>query len=354
MYNMLLLLVELGCHVRFWAADLDDRGDYAHVLEQNGIELVRTRWPAQALRWWYEHGEALDIVVLSRLPVALPNVRLARRYAAQALLVFDTVDLHFLRMARGAALHEDREEAVLAEEMRRDELALMGKADLTLVVSEFERNLLRELAPSVDVRVLSNIHSVHGSTAPFSARSGLLFLGNFEHMPNLDAAQWLIGEIMPRLRALSFVTTLHIVGSAADQALAGCDDEHVVVHGFVQDLEPIFRQVRLAVAPLRYGAGVKGKINMAMSRGVPVVTTTIGAEGMGLVDRRDALIADDPDAFSQAIVDLCTDEQLWCNLSMHGLENVRRHFSPALARGVLQDILTLSATRSGSIHHSDG
>jgi GT2 family glycosyltransferase len=344
MFNMLVLLRELGCHVQFWATTATDCDDDARMLEQQGIELIVTPSRAQALGWWYAHGSSLDLVVLSRLPVALSSLRLARRYAAQAAVIFDTVDLHFLRIARGAAMHGSSTEAAWAEELRHSELGLMRQADLTLVVSEYERNLLRELVPVVEVQVLSNVHPVHGRQAPFVSRKGLLFLGNFEHEPNIDAVRWMIEEIMPRLRERLAGVVLHVVGYAGIEALEGCTSEDVHVHGFVADLEPVLRDVKLALAPLRYGAGVKGKINMAMSHGVPVVTTPIGAEGMALINRRDAMIADGREAFVDAIAELYENEQLWMTLSENGLENVRCYFSVEAARLALQRIL---ATKPG-------
>ncbi len=339
MFSMLLLLRELGCHVLFWATAASASDSYARALEQHGVELVLARSRGAALRWWYARGGELDIVLLSRLPVAMAAIRLTRRYAARAMLVFDTVDLHFLRIARGAALHESREEAAWAEDLRRNELGLMRKVDLTLVVSEYERRLLQELVPQAHVQVLSNVHPVHGSKVPFARRAGLMLLGNFQHEPNVDAARWLIDEILPRLRDRLPGVTLHIVGHAADEALPDCACAGVKVHGFVADLEPILREVRLALAPLRYGAGVKGKISMAMSYGVPIVTTSIGAEGMGLINRCDAMIADTAAAFADAIAELYGDEALWLGLSEQGMENVRRHFSPAAARDVLERVL---------------
>ena len=342
--NILLLLRELGCHVQFWAIHAADRDDTARMLEQHGIELIVASSREEALHWWHARGADLDLVLLSRLPVALGSMRMARRYAAQAMVIFDTVDLHFLRIARGAALHGDSDEAAWAEELRKSELDLMRQSDLTLVVSEYEKNLLHELVPDVVVKVLSTIHPIHGRKAPFAARGGLLFLGNFEHEPNIDAARWLVEEIMPQLRTRLTGVILHIVGYAGIEALAGCASEDVLVHGFVADLEPVLRSMKLALAPLRYGAGVKGKINMAMSHGVPVVTTPVGAEGMALINRQDAMIAEGRDAFVDAIAELYDSEKLWLTLSDHGLENVRQHFSVDSARLALKRIL---AAKSG-------
>jgi glycosyltransferase involved in cell wall biosynthesis len=120
--------------------------------------------------------------------------------------------------------------------------------------------------------------------------------------------------------------------------------EHVIVHGFVADLMPYMDGCRVSVAPLRYGAGVKGKVNMAMSCGLPVVATPAAVEGMHVESGTDVLVAVDAAAFAAETVRLYRDEALWSRLSAHGLANVERHFSFAAARTALQRILDLPAT----------
>lgn len=339
MFNILRLMREMDCHVQFWAMDAANRDSHACALEDRGIEIVVAPSPLQRLQWWHQHGASADFVWLSRLPVAERHLRLARRYAPQAKVVFDTVDLHFLRYERGASLRGDVEMGKLARRFRRTELGAVERADMTLVVSQYEHSLLRDLVPAADVRVLSDIHDVFGSPAPRVGRGGLLFLGNFRHTPNVDAVRWLLTEIMPRLRESLPGVVLHIAGYAGDEVLAGLSEDDVIVHGFVPDLDPLLAQVRVSLASLRYGAGVKGKINLAMSRGLPVVTTSIGAEGMGLRHRFDVMIADGAEAFASAVVELYCDETLWNRVSEHGMDNVRRQFSFDRARAMLADLL---------------
>lgn len=346
MAAILRLLRELGCHVQFWALDAATRDAHARALENRGIEVVLAADPMQRLGWWYANGSEVDVAWLSRLPAAERTLRLARHYARRAQTVFDTVDLHFLRYERGAALERDAAARALARRFRRTELGLVDKSDTTLVVSPYERTLLGELVPHADVRVLSNIQRASVSQTPFAERSGLLFLGNFEHAPNVDAADWLIREIMPRLREALPNAVLHIAGYASDKAMVGLDSDNVVVHGFVPDLAPLLAQVRVALAPLRYGAGVKGKINLAMGHGLPVVTTPIGAEGMGLRNDVDALIEQDAGVFATAIARLYRDDVLWSRLSQNGLDSIRRHFSSDLARTTLQQLLRRETTTS--------
>ena len=127
MFNMLSLLREFGCTVQFMTTQRYEANAYTHALEQLGVELIDAESPSRRLRWWYRHGATLDVVILSRLPVAMRHMRHARRYAEQAKLIFDTVDLHFLRVGRGAALQHDNELALQAEKMKQDELGLMRK-----------------------------------------------------------------------------------------------------------------------------------------------------------------------------------------------------------------------------------
>ncbi|RAP58629.1 hypothetical protein BTJ49_05650 [Oleiagrimonas sp. MCCC 1A03011] len=335
MFNMLALLKEAHHHVMFWPTDGDTHGAAAHALEHAGIELVRAASERAALRWFFAHGRTLDSVILSRLGVADRFMRMAKRYAPTARIVFDTVDLHFLRLERGAALRDHAGARREAEALKRRELACVRKADVTLVVSKHELDVLSEMIPSADVQILANVHDIHGRRVSFADRRDLVFLGNFEHEPNVDAVQFLAERIMPFLRTRLDGVTLHVIGHAGKEHVGEFSGEDVVVHGFVEDLSWFMDQCRVALAPLRYGAGVKGKVNMAMSFGLPVVASSIAVEGMALADGRDVLVADAPEAFSDAVTRLYRDGELWQKLSDAGLDNVRRHFSHERARHAL-------------------
>jgi glycosyltransferase involved in cell wall biosynthesis len=184
------------------------------------------------------------------------------------------------------------------------------------------------------------VHAVPVCRTPFAARSDLVFVGGFQHPPNVDAVCWFVAEVMPLLRDDGGeAMRLHVIGSKVPpQVLAlACDD--VVVHGFVADIEPYLDGCRLSVAPLRYGAGVKGKINMAMSYGLPVVATAVAVEGMHLQSGSDVLVADSAVDFAAAIRRAYHDAELWQNLSDRGLANVREHFSFDAARAALVRVL---------------
>jgi glycosyltransferase involved in cell wall biosynthesis len=185
---------------------------------------------------------------------------------------------------------------------------------------------------------VSNIHEPLAQVAPFGGREGLLFVGGFRHPPNVDAAIWLAREVMPILRELLPGVPAYVVGSNMPRTVAALEGIEAV--GFVDDLEPWLARCRVSISPLRYGAGVKGKVNQAMSRGLPVVATAVSVEGMHLITGDEVLVADEPRAFAEAVARAYRDEALWTRLSRAGLANVERHFSARVARRELEALLS--------------
>ena len=234
------------------------------------------------------------MVVMSRHYVAVKHIDAVRSFAPRALVVFDTVDLHFLRTERQAELEGSAVARAAARAKRDEELALIRKADVTLVVSPFEQTLLAELVPDARVMVLSTIHELLPGGKPFAEREGLVFIGGFQHPPNTDAVLWYAREILPRVREALPGAKTYIVGSNVPANVRALATEDFIVTGYVPDVTSYFTGCRASIAPLRYGAGVKGKINLAMSYGLPVIATTPSIEGMHLNPGEDVLVADDP------------------------------------------------------------
>lgn len=339
MFAMLRLLGELGYRTSFMPQNLAWTGRHSEDLQQAGVEVLTAPWVASPEEWLAAHGSELDLVIVSRHYVLAPLMKMLRRHCSRAGVVFDTVDLHFLREQREAELAGTEAAARIAEKTRAEELALIEQADATLVVSEFERELLGGLVPEAPVIVVSNIHSLHPPGRPFEQREGLVFVGGFQHPPNLDAAEWLIDAILPLIRRELPEIRLHLIGSKMPERLRQRKAPGLEVHGFVSDLEPFMTGCRISLAPLRYGAGVKGKVNQAMSHGLPVVATSCAAEGMYTEHGRDILVADDATAFAAEVCRLYRDADLWARLAANGRINVERHFSLEAARRSLESLL---------------
>ncbi len=185
---------------------------------------------------------------------------------------------------------------------------------------------------------MSNLHEVATRAPGWDARHDLVFVGGFGHPPNADAMRWFVGEVFPRVRARLPAVRFHCIGADVPDALRtlASTQPGVEIHGHVPELAPYMDGCRLAVAPLRFGAGVKGKVNLSMAHGQPVVATSCAVEGMHLRDGEDVLVADDAAAFAAAVVRLYEDPALWSRLSANGLRNVAEHFSLDAARDTVR------------------
>jgi GT2 family glycosyltransferase/glycosyltransferase involved in cell wall biosynthesis len=344
MEQILRILVELGCKVTFVADNLEYRQPYVNALQQLGVEVQFAPYLRSIAQFLGARGREFDVIVLSRHYIAIKHIDALRSFAPQALIVFDTVDLHFLREERLADLHTSRTARNAADAKREEELALMRKADVTLVVSTFEQELLHELVPESRVMVLATIHEPATGGKAFAERDGLVFIGGFRHPPNTDAVLWYATEVLPRIRERLPGVRTYIIGSDPPPTIKLLAAPDLVITGFVPDVTPYFNDCRVSVSPLRYGAGVKGKVNLAMAHGLPVVATSPSIEGMHLTPEVDVLVADDAEGFADAVARAYGDEALWTRLAAGGRENIRTHFSPELARAALMQLLALSRT----------
>jgi glycosyltransferase involved in cell wall biosynthesis len=223
--------------------------------------------------------------------------------------------------------------------VKRDELAAARRADVTLVVSAVEQAVLAKEAPGLRVELLSLIEEGIPATTPFAKRSGVLFVANFAHPPNVDALEYYVREVHPRVTARVSDASLTVVGAEPPLWLAPSPANGVRFTGYVADICPYFASARLSVAPLRYGAGVKGKVVTSLRLGTPAVVTSVAAEGIDLVHGRDVLVADAPAAFADAVVALHTDAELWSALAESGYRRVAAQFSSERAEEALRRIL---------------
>ena len=186
---------------------------------------------------------------------------------------------------------------------------------------------------------MSNIHADElRPSAACAERRDLLFIGGFEHVPNVDGVLWFVHEILPLIQKKISGVRFNVVGSRAPAEIKRLHSDAILVHGFVPDVKPLFSTCRLSVAPLRFGAGVKGKVNQSLALGLPCVVTSVAAEGMHLTNGVDILIADDPSGFAQAVARVYEDDDLWQSLSQAGLENIAKHFSFSVAQDALEKL----------------
>lgn len=350
LYRIILILRALKCDVTYIARNGMGQETYKNELESVGVKVYATDPEKMAQLGHPCDAPVIDLAqILAEHPCQLawlsfydiaeqylPDIR---RISPDTTVIVDTVDVHFLRETRQAELAKDATALQKAATTRARELAIYGQADLVVTVTEADAAVLRGAGLNISTAVVPNIHLAVGETPGWEARRDLLFVGNFNHTPNIDAALWLCREIMPKVQARIPGIRLSIIGPnppAEVQALAG---PAISVLGWVPDTGPHLDAARVSVAPLRVGAGMKGKVGEALSRGIPVVTTTIGAEGMDLQAGHQVMVADDPDCFAEAVARLYENPVFWEGMARAGREVVDARYGLESVGRVLQGLL---------------
>lgn len=265
---------------------------------------------------------------------------LLERHCPQARIVVDSVDVHFNRLETKARLTGKLEDETAASQLRERELAAYASADMVIAVSDEDRQLIRQSLPHIPVEVVPNIHAVPPFPDMAKRHYGeLVFVGGFKHDPNVDAMQYFCGEVMPLIIAARPQARLKIIGSNPPQAILALASEGVEVLGYVPDTAPHLESAYISIAPLRYGGGMKGKVGEAMSYGLPVVTTSFGAEGFGLQPGKDLLVGDTAESFATQVIALLDDANLHSQVARRGYEFIERHYSVQVVERLLDSSL---------------
>jgi O-antigen biosynthesis protein len=285
-------------------------------------------------------GMHLRYAFLSFPDVAHALLPPVRQHCPCARVIYDMVDFHALRMMRQANLCNDDALRAAAERQKAVELALVQAADVTVAITSEERAAILDQLPNAVIDVIPNMFDIPRRDLPSAERRrGVLFVGNFWHAPNADAVKWFVERIWPIVLDEIPDACFRIAGPNPDREILALGKKRgVQVLGYVPDLVELFDSSRVFVAPLRYGAGMKGKVGQSLAFGLPVVSTSVGAEGMDLLDGVNALIPDEEALFAQAIIRLSRDDALWSELQERGLDLVKRTLSIDSVRGKVEQL----------------
>ncbi|MDT8418770.1 MAG: glycosyltransferase family 4 protein [Lutibacter sp.] len=271
----------------------------------------------------------------------------------EAIRILDTEDLHFLRNARQVA-YKNKEKVTLkhlTSDLAKREIASIYRCDLTLVISKYEMKLLKKTF-KIDKSLFYyvpfllnkiNFKTIH-SYPTFKNRNHFITIGNFKHEPNWNSVQYLKTDIWPLIREKLPDAELHIYGAYATEKGQQLNNEKegFYIKGWEENVEVVFTNTRVCLAPLRFGAGLKGKLIDAMKFGTPSVTTNIGAEAMHDELPWNGFIADVPKEFALKSVELYTNENLWKNAQQNGVEIINSCFSKEkYARKLLNKIIAI-------------
>lgn len=264
----------------------------------------------------------IDYAWISR-PILNIQFRKILRSNKNIKIIFDTVDLHFVRMLRQAEKEQNEKLKKKAAKFKKIELNLAKEADATLVVTETELKLLKEEGIT-NICVIPNVHAliIPETETSFKDRKGIVFIGGYKHEPNVDAVKWLVNEIMPFVWNKIGNIPVYILGSFPPEEVKNLASENVFVPGFLEDVSEYFLNSRIFVAPLRYGAGMKGKIGQSLEFGLPIVSTEIGTEGMNLTHEKNVMIANETEDFADKIIQLYLDANLWKTIKENAYQSI--------------------------------
>ena len=294
-------------------------------LSAQGISCLGPADAASTEAWLEQHGHTLDLCVLCRVFCGGAFLEQVQRVATKARLVFNSIDLNWVREMRRAETTGDAALAGMVDMLRSREQHVIQSCDATIVVSDSEAALLAAEVPESRVAVLPLARLGAPPRAGFAERDGSGFVGNFAHAPNTDAMRWFLASAWPLVRRELPEARMSVAGPDAPAELQHAPG--VTLLGHVADLAPWFESLRVTVAPLRYGAGSKGKIASSLAAGVPCVITPVAAEGMGLGENDGALVAADPAGLAAALVRLQTDAALWQACSEGALAYAQQRLS---------------------------
>lgn len=339
-FHIVEVLVEAGLNVKFWPQKRWPDPQYAPRLRELGIELFDDSDLATDFKSWVrQNGRYLDYVVLSRPGVAMEFISALRKYSSAKILFYGH-DIHHLRLRMRGRIDGDRKILAEAARMERFERRVWSLVDAIYYPSDQETAYVRAAEHRDIARTIPLFgFKTFGQTdsTDLSARCDMLFVGGFEHEPNEDAVLWFVSEILPIIRQKRRNVRLVLVGSNPTRKVRDlASDPGIVVTGFVSDeqLEARYSHSRVVVAPLRYGAGMKGKVIEAMRFGIPVVTTPVGVQGMAELAEK-LPIHSEPALFAGDVLDLLTDDNLWRNQRRVQNEYVRKRFSHEALRDFL-------------------
>ncbi len=345
-FQYLQFFKRAGLNVKFLPKHTHPTGKYLEALQQEGAEVIL---PHDSTKYWIEwlkeNGKYIDYVYLNRPKVAEWCLENLKKYT-NAKIIYQGHDLHFLRELRRYETEKSAEALQSSIEHKAIETAVINSVDVTCMFSEAEIEKIKEIAPN------ANAHTVplfifdtklkKDVVYEPSKRKDIMFIGGFRHNPNIDGIRWFVKEVFPKVKKQIPDLKFYLVGSNAPDEILELTSEDIIVTGYVTDekLDEIYRGIKISVVPLRYGAGVKGKVIEAVYNKVPVVTTTIGAEG---IDNSSGILGvyDDPEIFAKELVKLYLDDERLKEISAKSLDFIDKFYSENAVRAKFKQWLEI-------------
>lgn len=339
-YMYLKLFVKMGFQVTFIGDNFYKHEPYTTELNQMGIEVLYGNYYYNNWQEWLtENSHYFDYIYLQRPHIAVKYIDLVKQHSNAKILYF-AHDLHHIREYREYEMTKDPKKLASSENWKKIEYDLFGKADVGHVVGSYEQEIMQKAFPHKPIRNIPLYiydHLLSDINKDFSKRNDILYVGGFGHPPNIDAVLWFAKEVFPSVISKNPEIKWHVVGGKVPKEIEQLASNNIIIEGFVPDeyLENLYRTCRLAVVPLRFGAGVKGKVVEAGYFQIPLITTSIGAEGLN-IDDGSMLIENDAQKMAELIECIYSDYDKLRELSDNGLNFIRKYFLLSEAERVIR------------------
>lgn len=328
-YQYLKMFVQQGFKVIFVGDNFYKDEKYVVELQQLGIEILYGPWYATYFWNWIEHNHKfIDYVYMNRPHITIKYIDKLAKYPNMKLIYYGH-DLHFLRMQREYELNKDSKLLKEIEDWKKQELYIMKNAAISYYPSTIEEKVIHEIDSSIKVKAITAYvydKFIEENSYEFMDRKGIMFVGGFGHPPNIDAVKWFAREVYPKIKQKMEIP-FYIVGSNPTEEILSYNGNSIIVKGFVseEELKRLYSTCKMAVVPLRYGAGVKGKVVEALYYGIPLITTSVGAEGIEGIENF-VEICDDSELFANKIVELYDNDAKLEKMALATQSFVRSRF----------------------------
>jgi len=341
-FGYLKMFIEDGFKVTFIGDNFFPHQPYTEELQQLGVEVLYGNWYARNWEnWWAENGHYYDYVFLNRPHISEKYIDKISIHSSAKILYYGH-DLHFLREKREYLLFKDETKLRSSLELQKQEISLMKKSDLSIYPSEIEVNEIHKIdenirAQSMPAYLFTNFTEEERDIVQ---THDVMFVGGFGHTPNIDAVLWFVKNVWPKVIDKYPGIKFYIIGSKPSEEILNLASDDIIVTGFVSDevLEQHYKESRIAVVPLRYGAGIKGKVVEALYNQIPIVTTSVGAEGLENAEEYMS-IEDDADTFADEINRLYDNLEDLEKMSQQGKKYCQKYFSYNAAKQSLSSII---------------
>ncbi len=346
-YMYLLVLLKMGLKVMYLPADFKHVEPYSTELKNLGVEILAGDWFRNNWKAWFkEKGAEIDYAFIHKPDPGCRFLDVILNHT-NAAIVYQCHDLHYLRLQRQAELTGDHSLLDEANFFWAKETHLFSASDALLTFSNVEEGIIKKDFPHKQVYTVP-LFFYEEKPKPkydFSKRRDLLYVGGFDHAPNRDAVKWFCQEVLPIvLRRLPNIV-FNVVGANPPKEIEALSSANVKILGKVSEegLQALYDSVKLTVIPLRFGAGVKGKVIETMHHAIPLVSTSIGLEGISGIGQV-TTPKDDPEAFAAEILALYQDMKLWVKKSALSAKLVADHFTEQKTAEQIKEIFATAKT----------